>query len=132
MWDDRAALVLTDGVGVVAEAAVSRWMTPGWAASHPSSMARLRDMVAATPAAGYAGACAAIGDMDLRPDLARITAPTLMVSGADDPATPPEQGRLIAAGIAGSRLEVLADAAHLATFEQPDTANRLIREALDG
>jgi 3-oxoadipate enol-lactonase len=116
---------------VVAEAAVSRWVTPGWAASHPSSVAMLRDMVAATPAAGYAGACAAIEEMDLRPDLARITAPALVVSGADDPATPPEQGRLIAAGIAGSRFEVLADAAHLGTFEQPDAANRLIREALD-
>ncbi len=132
MWADRAALVQAEGVGVVAEAAVSRWVTPGWAASHPTSVARLRDMVAATPAAGYAGACAAIGDMDLRPDLARITAPALVVSGADDPATPPEQGRRIAAGIPGSRFEVLADAAHLATVEQPDAANRLIREALNG
>jgi pimeloyl-ACP methyl ester carboxylesterase len=38
---------------------------------------------------------------------------------------------LIADGIAGARFEVLADAAHLATDQQPDAANRLIVEALD-
>jgi 3-oxoadipate enol-lactonase len=132
MWADRAELVRAEGVGVVAEAAVSRWVTPGWAAAHPETMATLVAMVAATPAAGYAGACAAIGDMDLRADLARITAPTLVVSGADDAATPPARGQEIADGIAGARFEVLPDAAHLASFQQADAANRLIRAALDG
>jgi 3-oxoadipate enol-lactonase len=132
MWADRAALVRAEGTEVVAAAAVGRWVTPGWAAAHPAIVAALEAMVAATPAAGYAGACAAIEDMDLRPDLSRITAPTLVISGAEDPATPPARGREIAAGIAGSRFEILADAAHLASFQQPEAANRLIREALDG
>jgi 3-oxoadipate enol-lactonase len=70
--------------------------------------------------------------MDLRPDLARITSRTLVLAGADDPATPPEHGAAIAAGIAGARLVVLPHAAHLATYEQAGAANRLILEALDG
>jgi 3-oxoadipate enol-lactonase len=89
-------------------------------------------MVAATPPIGYAGACAAIEDMDLRADLPRISAPTLVIAGADDPATPPAHGAAIAAAIPGARLEVVPDAAHLATYEQAGTANRLILEALDG
>ena len=131
-WAQRAATVLADGTGAVADAVVSRWVTPGFAAAHPDVIARLRAMVAATPAAGYAGACAAIEEMDLRADLDRIRAPTLVIAGADDPATPPEHGAAIALGIAHARFAVLADAAHLGTYEQPARANRLILEALDG
>jgi 3-oxoadipate enol-lactonase len=131
-WAERAAVVRAHGTAAVADAVVSRWVTPGYAAANPETTAYLRDMIAATPAAGYAGACAAIEDMDLRADLGRITAPTLVIAGADDPATPPAHGEAIAAGIAGARLEILADAAHLGTFEQADAANRLIVEALDG
>jgi 3-oxoadipate enol-lactonase len=132
MWAERAATVRAHGTAAVADAAVARWVTPAFAAAHPDRMAWLRDMVAATPADGYAGSCAAIEEMDLRPDLARITSPTLVLAGADDPATPPEHGAVIADGIAGARLVVLPDAAHLATYEQAPTANRLILEALDG
>jgi len=131
-WAERAATVRAGGTAAVADAVVARWVTPGYAAAHPGQVRRLRDMVAATPAIGYAGACAAIEDMDLRPDLPGVTAPTLVVAGADDPATPPAHGAAIAAAIPGARLEVVADAAHLASFEQAATANRLILEALDG
>jgi 3-oxoadipate enol-lactonase len=131
-WAERAATVRAGGTAAVADAVVARWVTPGYAAAHPGEVRRLRDMVAATPGIGYAGACAAIEEMDLRPDLPGITAPTLVVAGADDPATPPAHGAAIAAAIPGARLEVVAGAAHLASFEQAPTANRLILEALDG
>jgi 3-oxoadipate enol-lactonase len=132
MWADRAALVLAEGTGVVAGAGVARWVTPAFMTSQPAATMMLRDMIAATPAVGYAGSCAAIEDMDLRSDLARIDTPTLVIAGADDPATPPAHAEVIAAGIRGARLEVLAGAAHLATYERPAAANELIREALDG
>jgi 3-oxoadipate enol-lactonase len=131
-WARRAETVLAHGTGAVADAVVSRWVTPGFAAAHPDETARLRAMIAATPAVGYAGACAAIEDMDLRADLGRIRARTLVISGADDPATPPEHGAAIAHGIPDARFEVLQNAAHLGTYEQPEAANRLILEALDG
>jgi 3-oxoadipate enol-lactonase len=130
-WAERAATVRAHGTAAVADAVVARWVTPGFAAAHPETTARLRAMIAATPAAGYAGACAAVEDMDLRADLGRIVAPTMVIAGADDVATPPSHGAAIADAIPGARLEVLADAAHLATFQQADEANRLILEALD-
>jgi 3-oxoadipate enol-lactonase len=131
-WAERSAKVRAEGTAAVADAVVARWVTAGYAAAHPGVVRTLRDMVAATPAIGYAGACAAVEEMDLRPDLPAISAPTLVVAGADDPATPPAHGAAIAAAIPGARLEVLRDAAHLASFEQAETANRLILEALDG
>jgi 3-oxoadipate enol-lactonase len=131
-WAQRAATVLEHGTAAVADAVVSRWVTPRFAAAHPDEVARLREMVAATPAVGYAGACAAIEEMDLRADLSRISARTLVIAGADDPATPPEHGAAIAHAVPDARFAVLENAAHLGTYEQAGAANRLILEALDG
>jgi 3-oxoadipate enol-lactonase len=131
-WSQRAETVRARGTGAVADVVVSRWVTPGYAAAHPDEVATLRAMVAGTPAEGYAGACAAIEDMDLRADLGRIVAPTLVIAGADDAATPPSHGAAIAAAVPGARLTVVRDAAHLATWQQAQVMNRLILEALDG
>jgi 3-oxoadipate enol-lactonase/4-carboxymuconolactone decarboxylase len=58
--------------------------------------------------------------MDLRPALPELRAPTLVLVGADDLATPPEHGSAIAAAIPGARLIQIPHAAHLANVEQPD------------
>ena len=127
MWADRAATVRAEGTGAVARPGVSRWLTPGYIERHPDRAAFLRAMIAGVPAEGYAACCGAIERMDLLDVLPKITAPTLVIAGADDPATPPEgHADLIAAGIPGARLEVVADAAHLGNYEQPEEFTRLI------
>jgi pimeloyl-ACP methyl ester carboxylesterase len=65
--------------------------------------------------------------MDLRGELGRIAAPTLVVGGAEDPATPPDHARAIAAAIPGARLEILSPAAHLASVERAADVTDLIR-----
>jgi 3-oxoadipate enol-lactonase len=130
-WRERAAAVRAAGtVEVVADAVVARWLTPQFAAEHPEIRARLRAMITDTDAEGYAACCGAIERMDLRDDLPRIVAPTLVVSGSDDPATPIEHQRLIVGAIPGARHEVIAPAAHLAAVERPDEFNRLLLAAL--
>jgi pimeloyl-ACP methyl ester carboxylesterase len=69
--------------------------------------------------------------MDLTDGLAGISAPTLVIAGAQDPATPPEHGERIAAAVPDARLEVLDPAAHLANVEQPEAVTRLILEHLE-
>jgi 3-oxoadipate enol-lactonase len=131
-WAERAAAVLEAGSPEpVADAIVDRWLTPAFAAAHPEVRARLRAMLAAQDAHGYAACCGAIERMDLRGDLARIAAPTLVIGGADDPATAPGHQRLIADAIPGARLELLAGAAHLAAAERPQAVTRLILDHLE-
>lgn len=125
-WTDRAATVRTQGTGAVAGAVVGRWFTPGHASAHPGEAERMRSMVAATPAEGYAACCEAIAGMDLRSDLGRITAPTLVVAGEHDPATPPDHAERIAAAVPGARRHVLDGGAHLANRECADEVNRLL------
>ncbi len=130
-WLERASAVRAAGTTeVIADAVVERWFTPGWAAAHPAAVAAHRAMIAATDPEGYAGCCEAISTMDLRDALPRISAPVLVIGGLQDLALPPEHQRLIADAIPGARLELIEDAAHIASAEQPDTANRLIEEHL--
>jgi 3-oxoadipate enol-lactonase/4-carboxymuconolactone decarboxylase len=122
-WRERAALVRSQGTGAVAAAVVERWFTDGVRAREPELVARMQQMVAGTPAEGYAACCEAIAGMDLRQDLARIVSPTLALAGQDDPATPPEHLAAVAAGVADGRLVVLPGAAHLASWEQAAAVN---------
>lgn len=130
-WQERAATVLAAGsVEPIADAVVAGWLTPQYAAEQPEVRAQLRAMLVASPVEGYVGCCGAIERMDLRPALPVIKAPTLVISGSEDPATPPDDQELIAAAIPRARHEVVGPAAHLAAVEQPDTVNRLILEHL--
>lgn len=131
-WAERAALVRAQGTSAIADAVIGRWFTAPWLAANASNAARaaeLRATIAATSAQGYAGCCAAIEHMDLRPDLGAIRAATLAIAGADDPSTPPTQLEAIAAAIPRSRVQIVA-AAHLANVEQPERVTELILEHL--
>jgi 3-oxoadipate enol-lactonase len=128
-WAERAAEVrAAETVEVLADTVLERWLTPD---ADAADAARLRSMLVATSPDGYAACCEAIGAMDLRESLGRITAPTLVIAAADDPATPPEHGRLIADAIPGARLEVVDKARHLLSVERDRDVTRLIADHLD-
>jgi 3-oxoadipate enol-lactonase len=118
-WSDRAATVRAEGSVAVAAAVVQRWFTPEYLAANPAVRIAHEAMVAATPAEGYAGCCEAIAKLDLHRDLSSISAPTLVIAGAADPATPPARLEEIVAAVPDSRLLVVDQAAHLANAEQP-------------
>jgi 3-oxoadipate enol-lactonase len=131
VWDERISVSRKDGVGALEDAVLQRWFTPEFRAARPETVERVGRDLRETSAEGYAGCCAAIRDMDLRSRLASIQAPTLVISGSDDPSTPPEHGEFIHEGITGSRFMVVEPAAHLSNIEQPEAVNRAILEHLE-
>jgi 3-oxoadipate enol-lactonase/4-carboxymuconolactone decarboxylase len=74
-------------------------------------------------------ACAAF---DVRTRLPGVTAPTLILAGSEDQLVGAGRTRQLAAGIAGSRLEVVADAGHMVMQEQPARVNAALTEFLAG
>jgi 3-oxoadipate enol-lactonase len=86
-------------------------------------------MVSADPE-GYAGCCEALSAWEPGAALGTITAPTLVLAGSEDPATPPAQAEAIRDAIPGARLHVLPGAGHLANLEQPEAFNRLLLDHL--
>jgi 3-oxoadipate enol-lactonase len=118
-WADRIAAVKTGGLAGVAAGVANRWFTPGFIEREPDKVERLRQMVRDTSLEGYLGCCDAIRDMDHRDLLPRITAPTLVIAGTHDVATPPADAEFIRAHIPGARLAML-DAAHISNVEQAE------------
>jgi len=118
-WRARASQVRAAGMASVSPAVIGRWFTPGFAGRASSVVSEFRAELERTDPVGYAGCCEAIAEMDLRESLPGITAPTLVLAGSDDPATPPAHGAAIAGLVRGARLDVVP-AAHLATVEAPD------------
>ena len=72
-----------------------------------------------TDSAAHAAACHAFAGMDSRAGLADIKAPTLVLVGQDDYATPPAMAQLLAAGIPDAHREVPGDTRHLSLVERP-------------
>lgn len=94
-----------------------------------------RNMSGMLPASYYAGAAgilAAMEGLDLRPTLAEIVCPTLVIAGAEDRMFPPDRARVMADGIRGASLVVLPGAAHGVVIEEPQRALDAVREFLDG
>jgi 3-oxoadipate enol-lactonase/4-carboxymuconolactone decarboxylase len=118
-WEARIAAVRAGGTAAIAETALSRFVSAGFAAAHPEVMGGLRAGLIAMSDSGYAGCAAAIRDMDLRADLAAIGVPTLVVGGERDVSTPfPAHGRLIAEAVPGAHTALL-NAPHLPQVENP-------------
>ena len=119
IWNERIATARTEGMEALVDLVVQRWFTPGFIEGNAAEIARVRDMILTSPGHGYAGCCAAIRDMDQRGILPSIAVPTMVIVGAEDPATVPAAGELIAESIPGARLHVIENAAHLSNVEQP-------------
>jgi 3-oxoadipate enol-lactonase len=129
-WRARADLVRAEGLAPISAPSAGRWFTATFADREPEVVASFIAELERADPVGYAGCCLAIADMDLRADLNSIKAPTLVISGADDPATPPEHGAAIAAGIGGARQVVIAGAAHLANVSSPDEVTAALLDHL--
>lgn len=130
-WDARIEAARAGGMEAVTEAVLERWFTPHFRSAQPDAVARVRALLHATDREGYIGCCAAIRDMDQRPLLAKVAVPTLIISGAHDPATPPAKAEELVAGIPGARLVTL-DAAHLSNVEREADFLRVLTEFLEG
>lgn len=63
-------------------------------------------------------------------ELPRIIAPTLVIVGEDDVATPVRRSRTIVEHIHGAQLEIVPQCGHSSTIEQPDKITDLLRPFL--
>lgn len=118
-WEARASLVRAEGTEAMVASRPGVWYSAAFAKASPLAAVLVEDL-RATDRAGYAACCDALAAYDLRGELHRVTVPTLVVAGRDDPATPPAHARAIVDAIDGSTLLEVAGAAHLAGVERPE------------
>ncbi len=118
VWEERIKTARERGMAALVDGTIERWFTKDFRERAPAAIARMREMVLATPPVGYAACCEAIRDMDQRESIRHIAAPTLIIAGRYDPATTVEAGELMRSRIPGAALTVI-DAAHISNVEQP-------------
>jgi 3-oxoadipate enol-lactonase len=128
-WADRIKFVQEKGLTELVDPNMERWFTKDFRARAPQTIARMKEMFVATDPVGYIACCEAIRDMDFTESNSRITAPTLVIVGKQDPATPPAAGEAIAKQIKGAEVAAL-DAAHISNMEQPKLYTETVLEFL--
>ena len=64
-------------------------------------------------------------------EIEAIAAATLVIVGADDPATSPPKSQRIAEQVVGARLVQIPDCGHSSASEQPEAITALLAEFLD-
>lgn len=103
------------------EVALSRWFDEAWRRREPELVEDVRRTMLANQPASYL-ACYAVfaeGDAELGPMLSRITAPTLVITGSDDPGSTPDMASRLADAVPDGRAEVVVGARHLLPLERP-------------
>lgn len=131
LWDARIEAIHARGMPAIAQSVMARWFTPPFIGQASSVIDQMRQVLVNTSAEGYTGCCEAIRDMDQRAILSRIQAPTLVIAGALDTATTPEDGRFLAISITGARYIELP-VAHLSNIEAAEAFNDAVVRFLTG
>ena len=130
---ETAAKVHDKGMAALAEGMLPKMLTAATIATQPNVSAAVKDMMARQPPDGVV---AALQGMAARPDrtrmLARITVPTLIITGSADTAIPPSESKVLADAILGSKLLVIPDVGHLSNVEAPEAFNAAVRDFVDG
>ncbi|GAA1625911.1 3-oxoadipate enol-lactonase [Kribbella alba] len=121
VWTDRAAQVRAEGTQSIVDATLGRWFLPEFKDIEP-----VREQLLNTSDEGYASCCEALGAMDLRDELAEITAPVLLITAESDTSIPPETVVPLASQIPGAQLEIIENAAHLVSYSHPEVINHLL------
>lgn len=113
-----------EGTGFVADEMLPKLLSERARRERPDLVARVREMINATPARTMAQAQRGMAE---RPDstdlLPTIDVPTLLIAGAEDPITPVSDLEFLAQAIPDARLKVIEGAAHITNMEDPETFN---------
>lgn len=109
----------------------ARWLLPAHA-QKPALVELMASMARSVGANGQLSQqTAMLARPDSHRDLARVTVPTLLICGRQDPVTPLSDHEAMAACVSGSRLVVIEDCGHLSTIEQPSAVTQALRDWLN-
>jgi len=125
----RAAKVRAEGMGPVADALVQATLSSATRTQAPVGVALVRESLLGQDPEGYAKTCEALAEAQPA-DVGALGCPVLLVTGDDDPVSPPQAVRAVAGKFANARVEVLPRCGHWTPVEKPAECQALLREFL--
>jgi len=124
-WGSRATSVEQNGLAELVKTTHTRWFSEHFDYAHDVLAQKTIQSLSITPSQGYANACRALADADLRDQIQHIQIPTLIIAGQFDPVTTVKDAEFMHLSISNSQLEILA-ASHLSNIEQPQVFNQTL------
>jgi 3-oxoadipate enol-lactonase len=119
MLNGWIAKAKAEGLAGLAEPIITGWLSQGFRDANPARTRALVDAMGGMTIDGFCGSVAVLRDSDRREDLAKITAPTLVIAGVEDGPRGDAAAQALADGIAGAKRANLPAAAHLSPVENP-------------
>jgi 3-oxoadipate enol-lactonase len=116
---NMAAASQAKGLAAITDVAMRRLFAPDFQAQHPDLMRDRREAFLRTDPEVFRAACNALAELDLRPDLNKVTVPVLVLVGEHDEATPPPMSHELAAGLPNAYLEIIPGCAHVPQLQSP-------------
>jgi len=107
------------------ESALERWFTPAFRAGAPERIDLIRRWIAGNDPDVFHRIYRVLaeGDAEIAQSLERITCPTLVMTGEDDPGNTPAMSRAMTERIPDAHLKILPGLRHMALAESPDAVN---------
>ena len=116
---NMAAASKAKGLAAITDVAMRRLFAPDFQAAHPDLMADRREAFLRTDPQVFRDACDALATLDLRPELAKVKVPVLVLVGEHDEATPPPMSHELAAGLPQAHLKIIPGCAHVPQLQSP-------------
>ncbi len=117
---NMAAASKARGLSAITDVAMRRLFAPEFQAQHPDLMRDRREAFLRSDSEVIQAACAALAELDLRPELGKVSVPVLVLVGEHDEATPPPMSRELAALLPNARLKIIAGCAHVPQLQAPE------------
>jgi 3-oxoadipate enol-lactonase len=127
---NMAAASKAKGLAAITDVAMRRLFAPEFQAQHPDLMQGRREAFLNTDPEVFRAACAALAELDLRPELAKVKIPVLVLVGEHDEATPPPMSHELAAGLPQAHLEIIPGCAHVPQLQSPEIFLEMIGDFL--
>jgi pimeloyl-ACP methyl ester carboxylesterase len=126
---ERADRARGEGMANITDAVVQATLSPSTRETQGVAVAAVRESLMGQCPDGYARTCLALAGVEAA-DLTQIQAPTLLVTGDDDPIAPAQGLRAMAAKIPHARVEILPRCGHWTTYERPAECAGLLKDFL--
>ena len=125
-WDGRINYIKKVGLEEVGDSILEKWFSKEFRNNYPKELMAWKNMLIRTPQKGYLDCCEVLKKTDLRGRLAEVKVDTLVISGSEDGAIPPEQVIEGTKGLPNATCKTLSGSGHLPCIEQPVEYRELI------
>jgi 3-oxoadipate enol-lactonase len=127
---NMAAAAGAKGLSAITEVAMNRLFAENFQEQHPDLMRDRREAFLRTDPEVFRVACDALATLDLRPEVAKVKVPVLVLVGEHDEATPPPMSHELAGLLPQAHLEIISGCAHVPQLQAPEVFLEVIGDFL--